>query len=139
MKTSHLQCLYPSFNVCCYGPRFTCIQKYGHRQETYQSDFGADGDVLVVPNYFYFGHCNRSLGYSGEYFRFRSLIRYYSSQIFKATNCLQFLVVHGNVSGDTIGVICHQLGLLCTDLHSICCGDLFKVIYQLEQLLLLSS
>ena len=29
-ETSHLQCLYPSFNVCCYGPRFTCIQKYGH-------------------------------------------------------------------------------------------------------------
>ena len=25
-ETSNLQCLYPSFNVCCYGPRFTCIQ-----------------------------------------------------------------------------------------------------------------
>ena len=48
-ETSHLQSLYPSFNVCCYGPRFTCIQKYGHGQGTHQSDLGADGDVLVVP------------------------------------------------------------------------------------------
>ena len=47
-ETSHLQCLYSTFNVCCYGPRFTCIQKYGHGQETHKSDFGADGDVLVV-------------------------------------------------------------------------------------------
>ena len=52
---------------------------------------------------------------------------------------VSFLVVYGNVSANAIGVICHQLGLLCTDLHSICCGGLFKVIYQLGQLLLLSS
>ena len=51
-ETSHLQCLYPSSNICCYGPRFTCIQKYGHGQGTHQSDLGADGDVLVVPDDF---------------------------------------------------------------------------------------
>ena len=45
-ETAHLQCLYPSFNVCCCGPRFTCIQQYGHDQATHQSDLGADGDVL---------------------------------------------------------------------------------------------
>ena len=50
---------------------------------------------------------------------------------FKATDGLQFLVVYGNVSADAIGVICHQLGLRCTDLHAICCGGLFKAIYQL--------
>ena len=47
-ETSHLQCLYPSFNVCCYGPRFTCIQKYGHGQGTHQSDLGADGDAVIA-------------------------------------------------------------------------------------------
>ena len=57
----------------------------------------------------------------------------------KAMDGLQFLVAYGNVSANAIGVICHQLGLLCADLHSICCGGLFKVIYQLDQLLLLSS
>ena len=51
-ETSHLQCLYASFNVCCYGPRFTRIQKYGHGQGTHQSGLGADGDVLVVPDDF---------------------------------------------------------------------------------------
>ena len=50
-----------------------------------------------------------------------------------------FFFVYGNVSADAIGVICHQLGLLSTDLHAICCGGLFKVIFQLDQLLLLSS
>ena len=50
-----------------------------------------------------------------------------------------FFVIYGNVSADAIGVICHQLDLLCTDLHAICCRGLFKVIYQLDQLLLLSS
>ena len=52
VETSHLQCLYPSFNVCCYGPRFTCIQIHGHGQGMHQSDLGADGDVLVVPDDF---------------------------------------------------------------------------------------
>ena len=51
-ERSNLHCLYPSFYVCCYGPRFTCIQKYEHGQGTHQSDFGADGDVLVVPDDF---------------------------------------------------------------------------------------
>ena len=34
MEKFAVTCLYPSFNVCCYGPRFTCIQKYGHGQGT---------------------------------------------------------------------------------------------------------
>ena len=51
-ETAHLQGLYPSFNVRWYGLRFTCIQIYRHGQGTHQSDLGADGDVLVVPNDF---------------------------------------------------------------------------------------
>ena len=49
-EASHLQCLYPSVNVCCYGLIFTCIQKYGHDQGMHQSALGADGDVLVIPD-----------------------------------------------------------------------------------------
>ena len=67
----------------------------------------------------------------GEYFGLRSLIRYFSSLILKTTYGLQFLVVYGNVSADAFGVICHQLGLLCTDLHAICSGGLFKVMTNL--------
>ena len=53
---------------------FTCIQKYGHGQGMHRSDLGADGDFLVVPDDFYFGHCNSGLGYPGLYFRHGSLI-----------------------------------------------------------------
>ena len=49
---------------------------YGHGQRMHQSDLGADGDVLVVPDDFEFGHCSSSLGYPGDYFRLGSLIRY---------------------------------------------------------------
>ena len=51
-EASHLSCLYPSFNVCCLSPHFTCMEKYGHDQGMHQSDLGADSDVLVVPDDF---------------------------------------------------------------------------------------
>ena len=41
---------YSSFNVYSYVPRFICTQKYGIDQGTHQSDLGANGDVLVVPD-----------------------------------------------------------------------------------------
>ena len=49
-EISHLQYLYPSYNVCFYRPSLTCMQKYGHGQGMHQSDLGAD--VLVVPDGF---------------------------------------------------------------------------------------
>ena len=76
----------------------------------HQFNFRADGDVLVVPDDFKFDHCSRGLGYPGQYFRLWSLIRYYSSQILKATDSLQFLVVYGNVSGCL--VVCGNCFLL---------------------------
>ena len=108
-------------------------------RKMHQSVLGADGEIFVVPNGFEFGHCSSSLGYPGEYLGFKSLIRYYSPQIFQAMGGLQYFVTYGNVSADAIGVVCYQLGLLSTDLRAICSGGLFKVIYQLYQLLLLSS
>ena len=32
-EKSHLQCLYLSFNVCCYGPHFTCIKNMDMARE----------------------------------------------------------------------------------------------------------
>ena len=115
------------------------MQKYGHDQGTHQSAVGADGDVLVFPDDFKFGHCSCGVGYPGEFLWLGSFIRYYSSQVFKAMDGLKFLVVHGNVSADAIGVVCYQLGLLCTDLHAICPGGRFKVMYTVDQILLFSS
>ena len=90
MPVSFFQCL-------LLWSTFRMRKEYGHDQGTHQSDLGADGDVLVVPEEFWFGHCSSSLGYPGQYFRLGSLIRCYSSQIFKATESLQFLVVYGYV------------------------------------------
>ena len=61
-ETYHLQCLSPFFNVCCYGPRLICIQKYGHGQGTHQSDLGAYGDALVVPGDFKFKTLRKKRG-----------------------------------------------------------------------------
>ena len=101
MPVSFFQCL-------LLWSTFHMHTKYGHGQGMHQSD----GDVLVVPDDFKFGHCSSSLCYPGQYFRLGSLVRYCSSQIFKDMDGLQFLVAYGNVSADAIGVICHKLDLL---------------------------
>ena len=92
----------------------------------------ADGDVLVVPNDFWFGHSSNSLGYPGEYFRLGSLIRYYSSQIFKATECLRFLFVYGNVSAYAIGVIVIDWVFSALICMPYAVEAFFKVIYQFD-------
>ena len=49
-------------------------KKYGHGQGTHQSDLGADGDVLVVPDDFSLVTAAVVCGYPGQYFRLGSLI-----------------------------------------------------------------
>ena len=56
-----------------------------------------------------------------------SFIQYYSSEIFIAMEGPKFHVVYGNASAETTGVICHQLGLLCTDLYATCRGGLVEM------------
>ena len=133
MPVSFFQCL-------LLWSRFTCIQKYGHGQGTHQSDLGADGDVLVVPMTFSLVTARvvwAILESTSGLIPSSDTIA--PSYLKRRTDGLQFLVVYDNVSADAIGVICHQLGFLCTDLHAIYRGGLFKVIYQLDQLSLSSS
>ena len=141
-ETSHLQCLYPSFNVYCYGPYVSHANKnnYGHGQGTHL--------ILELMEMF----LSFQMTFSCCFFFTATVVWAIPESTsgldpscdtivprYKAMDGLQFLVVYGNVNADAIGVICHQLGLLCTDLHVMCCGGLFKVIYQLNQLLILSS
>ena len=91
-ETSHLQCVYPSFSVCCYDPHFTCIQNMDMARECISLILELMVMFLLFQMTLEFVHWSSSLGYPGEYFRHGSLIRYYSSQIFKATDSLQFLV-----------------------------------------------
>ena len=75
--------------------------------------------------------CERCYGLDdpGTYFRHGSFVSDYGSQIFEALNGFQLLTTDPDVTADAIGVVGHQFGLLCTDLHAICCRSLVKVLH----------
>ena len=42
--------------------------------------------------------------------------------------CLKLLSVYFDLLVDAAGVVCHQLGLLGTDLHAVGCGDFVEML-----------
>ena len=42
-------------------------------------------------------------------------------QVLEACDCLKLLSIHFDICIDASGVVCHQLGLLGTDLHAVGC------------------
>ena len=56
---------------------------------------------------------------SGEYLRLGTLVRYHRAKVFEACDCLKLLSIHFDLCVDATGVVCHQLGLLGTDLHAV--------------------
>ena len=51
-----------------------------------------------------------------------------SSVIFEACDCLKLLSIHFDPCVDATGVVCHQLGLVGTDLHAVGCGGFVKTL-----------
>ena len=51
-----------------------------------------------------------------------------SGQVFEACDCLKPLSIHLDLCVDATGVVCHQLGLLGTDLHAVGCGGFVKIL-----------
>ena len=51
-----------------------------------------------------------------------TLISYNSAQVLEACDCLKLLSIHFDLCDDAAGVVCHQLGLLGTDLHAVVFG-----------------
>ena len=51
-----------------------------------------------------------------------------SSVITEPRYCLKPLSIHFDLCVDAAGVVCHQLGLLGTDLHAIGCGGFVKML-----------
>ena len=47
--------------------------------------------------------------------------------------CLKLLSIHFDLCVDATGVVCHQLGLLGTDLHAVGCGDFVKTLRSICQ------
>ena len=58
----------------------------------------------------------------------RTLISYNWAQVFEACYCLKPLSIHFDLCFDATGVVCHQLGLLSTDLHAIGCGGFVETL-----------
>ena len=50
------------------------------------------------------------------------------AQVVEACDCLTLLSIHFNLCVDATGVVCHQFGLLGTDLHAVGCGSFVKTL-----------
>ena len=48
---------------------------------------------------------------------------------FKLVTVFKLLSIHFDLCVDATGVVCHQLGLLGTDLHAVGCGGFVKMLY----------
>ena len=48
--------------------------------------------------------------------------------VLDACDCLQLLSIHFDLCVDATGVVCHQLGLLSTNLHAVGCGGFVKML-----------
>ena len=51
-----------------------------------------------------------------------------SSDTTEPFDCLKLLYIYFNFCEDPTGVVCHQLGLLGTDLHAVGCGGFVEML-----------
>ena len=94
-------------------------------QEIHQSYLGAERNTLVNPNWFQPCQCCCCLCYPGE---LGTLISDKWAQVLEVCDCLKLLSIHFDLCVDATGVVCHQLGLLGTDLHVVGCGGFVKTL-----------
>ena len=57
---------------------------------------------------------------------------------FEVCDCLKLLSIYFDLCVDVTGVVCHQLGLLGTDLHAVGCGGFVKTLNKICQFFFLS-
>ena len=131
-EASHLHCLDLSLCFCCQCPCLTSVKEHGHNQGAQQSDLCVESNAFVFPYHFKVCKCSCCLGDPREYFRPGSLISDNGSQVFEALNSFKLFATDLDGTADAIDVIRHQLGLLCTDLHAICCWGFVKSLHQVS-------
>ena len=73
-----------------------------------------------------------------EYLRHGTLISYNWAQVLEACDCLKLQSIYFNLRVDATGVVCHQLGLLGTDIHAIGCGGFVEPLNKFCQFFFLS-
>ena len=65
---------------------------------------------------------------SEEYLGLGTPISYNWAQVLEACDCLKLQSIYFDLCVDATGVVCHQLGLLGSDLHAISCGGFVKTL-----------
>ena len=66
--------------------------------------------------------------YPGEYLGLGTLISYNLAQVLEACDSLKLLSIYFGLCVDATGVVCHQLGLLSTDLNAVGCGGFVETL-----------
>ena len=113
-------------------------RKDGFDKGAHQSYVGAERNTLVNPNWFQPCQCCCCLCYPGEYLRLGTLFSYNGVQVLEACDCLKLLFIHFDLCVAATGVVCHQFGLLGTDLHAVVCGGFVETINSFCQFFFLS-
>ena len=85
----------------------------------HQSYLGTERNASVILNWLQPCQCYCHLRYPGEYLLLGNLISYNWAQLLEAFDCLKLLSIYFHLCVDATGVVCHQLGLLGTDLHAV--------------------
>ena len=80
----------------------------------------------VIPNWFQPCRCCWCLCYPGESLRIGTLVSYNWAQVLEACDSLKLLSIYFYLCVDATGVVCHQLGLLGTNLHAVVCSGFVK-------------
>ena len=83
----------------------------------------------VVPDCFQPCQCCCCLCYPGEYLGLGTLVRYNCAQVLEACDSLKLLSIYLNLCVDATGVVCHQLGLLGTDLRAVGCEGFVETTF----------
>ena len=104
------------------------IQGDGCDKGVHQSYLGTERSTPVVPNWFQLCQCCCCLCYPWKYFRLGTLISYNGAQESEAWDCLKLLSIYLNLFFDATGIVCHQPGLLGTDLHAEGCGGFVQTL-----------
>ena len=82
----------------------------------------------VIQNWFKLCQCCCFQCYSGQYLSLGTLVSYTLFQVLETCDCLKLLSLYFSLCVDANGVVCHQPGLLSTELHAIGCGGFVETL-----------
>ena len=91
--------------------------------------FENERNAPVIPNWFQPCQCYSRLGYPGEYLRLGTVVSYKSAYVLDACESLKLLSVYFGLHVDAAGVLCHQFGLVGSDLHAVGWGGFVKTCH----------